>query len=96
MLFPLDIFDKNRILGLKPGASVSNMAAGAVNLLGDQSSTLRAVRLFAYREVLAPMDAESPGLGVEVGLQHRRHLARPSSRSALRPNSAMAFSELQS
>ena len=34
----------------------------------DQGRALLAVRLFAPRDVLAPMDSESPGRGIEVGL----------------------------
>ncbi len=49
-----------------------NMSTGAVNLLGDQRRALPAPELFTFRDVAATMDAESPGRGIEVGLQHER------------------------
>ena len=43
-----------------------NVSAGAVNLLGDKSRALPASQLLTFRDVAAPMDAESFRRGVKV------------------------------
>jgi hypothetical protein len=47
-----------------------NMAAGAVNLLGDQSRAGKAAAFLAFGEVAASVDAKFCRSGIEVRLQH--------------------------
>jgi len=49
---------------------LANVAARAVNLLGDHGRALRASARFALRDVAASMDAESLRFGIKVGLKH--------------------------
>jgi hypothetical protein len=50
--------------------NLSNMTAGAINFLSDQSTALLTSGLFTSRHVPAPMNANGRQRGIEVRLKH--------------------------
>lgn len=61
------------------GFDLANVAARAVNLLGDQGRALRAAARSALRNVAASVDANGCRRGIEIGLQHNYAVGRARS-----------------
>jgi hypothetical protein len=55
---------------------LSNMAAGGVNLLGDQGRAGNATASLAFGDVTASVDAYCSGFGLKIRLEHPKAVLR--------------------